>query len=427
MRSLRIWVHFKGETMFQKKLFHFFIILLFVTNLICYDSSMSPASINLTSNLSPLSIDNKPIDDVFIESMVDFTFDIFKNAFENKENYLVSPMSVMLALAMTANGADGETLAEMETLLGKGIALSDLNKYLYSYAKSLPSEDNSKLNIANSIWFIDGLEVNTDFLQENVNFFNASIYKSAFNSQTLSDINNWVKHNTDGMIKEILDRISANAIMYLINAIVFDAIWQTEYGENSIRKGDFKGVEGIVQNVDFMYSTENLYIEDSKVTGFIKPYFNNHYSFVALLPNEDIKIDDYIMSLTREEFLNSIKNAQRHLVRASMPKLEFEFEIELNEILKNLGMPSAFDEFKADFYRMLPTRDDVFISRVIHKTFISIDEVGTKAAAATIVGMDRRSRLPEYRIVRLDRPYVFAIIDNKTNIPVFIGVCMLPE
>ncbi len=127
----------------------------------------------------------------------------------------------MLALAMTANGADGQTKAEMEELLGGNIKLNDLNEYLYALVKNMPSNEKNKLKISNSIWFKDAdqFSVNKDFLQTNANYYNVVVYKSAFDSQTVKDINNWVNENTDGMIDKILEQINENEIMYLINAV----------------------------------------------------------------------------------------------------------------------------------------------------------------------------------------------------------------
>ena len=143
---------------------------------------------------------------------------------------------------MTANGAANETLSQMEEVLGKDIPLEELNEYLYYYVNNLPSEEKSKLNIANSIWFRDDedrLTVEKDFLQKNADYYNAAIYKSPFDDQTLQDINYWVKTNTDGMIDKILEKIDDDSIMYLINAIVFDAEWKI-YNKSDIHEASLQ-------------------------------------------------------------------------------------------------------------------------------------------------------------------------------------------
>jgi len=382
---------------------------------------------DLMKDISPNSVNGKAADDKFIAIMAGFSVELFKQSVAEKDNSLVSPLSVMLALAMTANGADNGTLAQMEKLLGGDIPLADLNEYLYDYVKNLPSGDKSKLNIANSIWFRDDenrLKVESGFLQTNADYYNASAYKSAFDDQAVKDINGWVKSHTDNMIDKIIDKISPETVMYLINAVVFDAEWANVYDKNDINKGSFTDINGEIKEVDFMYSEERRYLDDGRATGFIKSYAGNKYSFVAFLPNEDITVGDYIKSLTGTGFINAVKTAENITVETYTPKFEYEYEIQMNDALKILGMPDAFDEKKADFKKMATSsRGNIYIGEVLHKTYISVDELGTKAGAVTKVEMNDESAIdPGYvKIVRLDRPFVYAIIDNATNLPVFIG------
>lgn len=386
---------------------------------------------DLMEGVKPKAVDGKPIDDKFISNTADFSIELFKKSIAEKENSLISPISVMLALAMTANGAANETLSQMEEVLGKDIPLEELNEYLYYYVNNLPSEEKSKLNIANSIWFRDDedrLTVEKDFLQKNADYYNAAIYKSPFDDQTLQDINNWVKTNTDGMIDKILEKIDDDSIMYLINAIVFDAEWKTVYNKSDIHEGEFTTIDGSKQTVEFMNSEESIYLDDGSATGFIKPYYNDKYSFVALLPNEGISIKDYIETLSGEGFLNTVKSAQNTVVNAVMPKFSYDYKIKLNDALKDLGMHDGLSAAKADFSRLgKSSRGNIYIGEVLHKTFISVDELGTKAGAVTKVEMKYESAPAELKIVRLDRPFVYAIIDNSTNLPVFIGTVMNPK
>lgn len=383
---------------------------------------------NLMEGISPNDVTGKATDDKFIGNTADFSVNLFKETITDNKNSLISPLSVLLALSMTANGADNNTLKQMETVLGKDIPISDLNEYLYTYAKNLPSEEKSKFSIANSIWFKDNLVVEIDFLQTNADYYNAAAYKSAFDDQTIKDINNWVNKNTDGMIDKIIDEIDRDTVMYLINAIVFDAEWKEIYEKNNINSGKFTSIDGKKRNVEFMSSTENSYFSDKKVTGFKKPYAGGNYSFVALLPNEDVKINDYISSLTGEYFLNLLKNEENTSVRALLPKFSYDYKIKMNDALKKLGMPEAFSEAKADFTKIEKpekriVEGNIFIDEVLHKTFISVDERGTKAGAVTKVELNKESCV-EGKVVNLDRPFVYAIIDNKTDLPIFIGTVM---
>ena len=388
------------------------------------------AAENLMAGVSTGGATGRVADDAFASSVAEFAIELFKESVDDGGNSLISPLSVLLALAMTANGAGGDTLAQMEVLLGGDIPLVELNEYLLGYVEGLPSTNKSTLSIANSIWFRDQndvLRVDEGFLQRNADYYGASAYKAPFDAQTVSDINNWVKENTDGMIDTILDKIDAADMMFLLNAVMFDAEWNSVYYKENISEGDFTDISGAVQVVDFMYSTESQFLDDGMATGFIKHYANGDYSFAALLPNEGVALDAYIDSLTGDGFLSTIQNAEAAVVHASMPKFEFEYELGLNDALTALGMPDAFDIVRADFSDMaVSSEGNLFISLVLHKTFISVDELGTKAGAVTMVAMGAGSAMPvNEKNVRLDRPFVFAIIDNATSLPIFIGTVLV--
>lgn len=383
---------------------------------------------NLMEGIEPNNVEGKTSDEEFIGAASDFAVKLFKKTVTEGENSLISPLSVMLALAMTANGADNATKTQMEALLGGTKTIDTLNEYLYTYVKSLPSGEKSKLKIANSIWFRDDeyrLTIDRNFLQKNADYYGASVYKSAFDGQTLKDINGWVKQNTDGMINKILDQISDDSVMYLINAIVFDAEWETVYMKNDIYKGVFTNYDGTEQSVEMMSSGESKYIDDGKATGFIKNYKNGDYGFAALLPNEGVDVDEYIASLTGEGFVSAIKNAKTASVTAVLPKFSYDYSVLMNEQLKALGMTDAFNSLTADFSKLGKSeRGNKYIFEVLHKTFISVDELGTKAGAVTKVEVMDECEIAMDYCVTLDRPFVYAIVDNATGLPIFLGTVM---
>ena len=359
--------------------------------------------------------------------VTDFAIRLFKASEESGKNTLISPLSVLCALAMTANGAEEETLAQMEEVLG--MTTEELNLYLYSYMQNLPQGEKYKLSLANSIWFTEDerFTVNQDFLQTNANYYGADIYKAPFDKQTLKDINNWVKQNTDEMIPEILDQIPAEAIMYLVNALAFEAEWSEIYEKHQVKDGEFTKEDGTKQDVKFMYGSEGTYLEDEKATGFMKRYKGGKYAFVAILPNEGVSVSEYIASLDGESLNALLANPQYATVHTSIPKFETEYKVEMSEILKSMGMTEAFDMYNADFEGLGTSTDgNIYISRVLHKTFISVGEKGTKAGAATIVEMkDGAAAEPtEPKEVYLDRPFVYMLVDCENNIPFFIGTMM---
>lgn len=359
----------------------------------------------------------------------DFAVRLFRAAAEGGKSTLISPLSVMCALAMTANGADGNTQSEMESVLGMSVA--ELNLYLYSYMNSLSQGKKYKLNLANSIWFTDSEEfvVNEGFLQTNADFYGADIYKTPFDRQTLRDINNWVKQKTDGMIPSVLDGIPDKAVMYLVNALAFEAEWERIYEKGDVRDAVFTREGGATESVELMYSTEGRYLEDENATGFIKYYNGRKYAFAALLPSEGVSVADYIAGLDGAMLSSMLKDAESTSVQVAIPKFESEYSTEMSEVLRSMGMTDAFDVGRADFSRLgspVVEGENIFISRVLHKTFIEVAEKGTKAGAATVVEMSKMSSAPnpEAKRVYLDRPFVYMLIDCENNLPFFIGTVM---
>ena len=384
---------------------------------------------DLMKNVPAKAVDVLPDMDAGAAAAANFGVRLFKTSMEEGENTLISPLSVLYALAMTANGADGETLAQMEQVLGMDV--DNLNSYMLAYLELLPESKDYKMSLANSIWFKDdsNFAVEQSFLQTNADYYGAGAYKAAFDEGTRNDINNWVKEHTDGMIPEIIDEIPDEAIMYLVNALAFDAKWADEYEEHQIREGRFTIEDGTRQDVDMMHSEEYTYLEDDLATGFIKYYKDRKYAFVALLPNEGISISQYVDSLTGEHLRDLLNNPQDVTVFATMPKFETEYDIEMTEVLQEMGMTDAFDWQVADFSRLGTYNVDgmnICINRVLHKTFISVSEQGTRAGAATAVEMvaEGAMEIVEFKEVVLDRPFVYMLIDCETNLPFFIGTMM---
>ena len=384
---------------------------------------------DLMKDVPAKAVDVLPDMDAGAAAAADFGVRLFKTSMEEGENTLISPLSVLYALAMTANGADGETLTQMEKVLG--IDVDNLNSYMLAYLDLLPESKDYKMSLANSIWFKDdpNFAVEQSFLQTNADYYGAGAYKAAFDEGTRNDINNWVKEHTDGMIPEIIDEIPDEAIMYLVNALAFDAKWADEYEEHQIREGRFTMEDGTRQDVDMMHSEEYTYLEDDLATGFIKYYKDRKYAFVAMLPNEGVSVSQYVDSLTGEHLRELLNNPQDLTVFASIPKFETEYDIEMSEVLQEMGMTDAFDWQVADFSKLGTYNVDgmnICINRVLHKTFISVSEPGTRAGAATAVEMvaEGAMEIVEFKEVVLDRPFVYMLINCETNLPFLIGTMM---
>ena len=411
----------------MKRFFSFVLVMVFVLS--AFTACGVPKFDDLMDGIKPRGNtgDAADLTDVSDAAVTDFAIRLFKESMADGENTLISPLSVLVALSMTANGADNETLSQMEAVLG--MPIDQLNTWISTYMANLPEEEKYKLSLANSIWFTDDerFTVNQDFLQTNADYYGADIYRAPFDDDTCKDINKWVKDNTDGLIKNILDQIPKEAVMYLINALAFDAEWQDIYFESQVREGEFTTENGEKRNVDMMYSEENKYLEDKHATGFIKYYKDRKYAFAALLPKEGTTVSEYIASLDGEHLNNLLTNAKSAFVNTSIPKFETEYDVEMSAVLSGMGMPDAFSGATADFSKLgHSTAGNIFINRVLHKTFISVDERGTKAGAATVVEMNDECALiiEDPKQVFLDRPFVYMLIDCETNQPFFIGTMM---
>ena len=322
---------------------------------------------------------------------------------------------------MAANGAQGDTLEQMEAVLG--LPLLELNEFCRAWLAALPEEDGA-LSIANSLWFRDSemLTVEESFLEANALWYGADVYEAPFDDATVSDVNAWVDYHTGGMIPAILEEIPENAMVYLVNALAFDGRWETPYREYQVRAGTFTREDGTVREAELMYSTEDWYLSDGKAQGFLKYYEGCDYAFAALLPPEGVPLADYIASLDGERLARVLDGAGREEVRAAIPKFEMAYSAELSRALQDMGMTDAFTPSAADFSAMgWSERGPLFITQVLHRTFLSVDEEGTRAAAATVVATGDSGEPVEPKKVYLDRPFLCLLLDCGTGLPLFLG------
>ncbi len=351
----------------------------------------------------------------------------------DEKNVLLSPTSLMFALGMTENGANGQTLEEMENTMNGGISIEELNRILSYTANHLESSEDVEWNVADSIWVRDeeGLKLNQDFLNKVVSYYCAEIWKAPFDQSTVDDINNWVNNNTKGMIPEILDQIPADAVMYLVNAIAFEGEWEEQYSEDDIYENEiFHNADGSTTTVTMLRSEENRYFELAGGEGFIKTYKGGEYAFVGILPEEGMTTKEYINKLAEngEDFSKAIREAEFEEVIVNMPEFTNDYEKEMSSVFAEAGMPSAFHPETADFTNMFAPDEngyvyEPYIGRILHKTHIEVDREGTKAAAVTVVEMKCEAvmEMEEPLRITLDRPFVYAIVDTTTGLPIFLG------
>ncbi len=374
---------------------------------------------NLCDIYSAESTVSKAADEEFIFGQTEFALELLRNTTDGTENALISPYSVMQALAMTANGAEGNTKAEMEKVLG-GFDIDTLNEYLSAQRIN----QGNGLFTANSVWTIDDEErisVYPEFIQKNVNFYKADIYKAPFDESTVEDINSWVYDNTDGMIKKLVDKIDPLNVMYLINAVAMDVEWENKYYEHQVGLSKFTAADGTVQDAEVLNSRESYYIQDENASGVYKYYRDRKYAFAAILPDEGVTLSEYIAGLTTERLSNLLAKPEEFTsVVTSIPKFSYDYDVKLKETLKDMGMSDAFDEEKADFTGIGSSEYPLYINDIIHKTSIELSEEGTRAAAVTSVELAAGAPMPMYEVI-INRPFLYFIVDTETNLPVFMG------
>jgi serpin B len=310
----------------------------------------------LSKNYARVASVQPTVTDEFKTSFTDFSLTMFRETVKgSKENKLFSPLSAALCLALVNNGANGETRAQLESLFG--METDELNRTMYAFTSNLYSAKDCKLSIANSIWMKENaLQVNPDFLQRNADWYGAQAYSAPFNGSTVQDINNWCHNQTQGKISKILNDIPNDAVIYLINAVDFDAKWQTKYERDDIEQGIFHNDNGTNSEATMLHSVESRYFIDDNSVGFAKNYMDNKYSFMALLPDEGVDIYEYIESLNGEKWANLLESGDYNRadyewreVHARIPEFSYEVELSLNKTLQSLGVTDMFDPISADF------------------------------------------------------------------------------
>ena len=251
------------------------------------------------------------------------------------------------------------------------------------------------------------------------------MFRAAFDDAAVKAVNDWVSENTHGMIKEIMGEASREAVMYLINALTFEAQWERIYYDNQVSEGVFTKEDGTEQRVELMYSKEYSFLEDEQATGFMKYYSEGKYAFAALLPQEGTDLSDFASSLTGEGLKKLLAGAQETEVRTRIPRFQCEYSVEMSEILKAMGMTQAFETENADFSGIGTSKEgNLYISRILHKTFIHVDTEGTRAGAAALMEVAAEASPTEPKEVYLNRPFLYMIVDCETNTPLFIGAAM---
>jgi len=351
------------------------------------------------------------------KSAAGFSYELFKNSYNDKQNNVLSPISVLYALSMAANGADGETLSQMESAFG--VDKDTLNKYLYSYRKSL---SGNTLLLAQSVWLKNGVNPSDEFMQANADYHEADVFSVPMDNDTVNKINDWTSKKTRGEIKQLISDIDPKTLCCLVNTTTFKAEWQEMYSaEYDIKTLAFNNADSSLTNAEFLCSQEYKYISGNGYCGFIKLYKDKRYAFATFLPDSDSSLNVLVNSLDGEELINAVTNAEMVTVEALMPSFKTESAAFLSSPLKKMGINNAFSSNAADFSKI---GKPCWISDIFQKAKIEVNRYGTTAVAATITklpGAAPPNASKEIKYVTLDRPFLYAIIDTEANLPIFIG------
>jgi len=372
------------------------------------------------------------VDAKLVAANTKFGFKLFEGILkqDNSKNIFVSPSSVAIALAMTYNGASGQTQQAMATTLElQGMSLQQITTANATLKAILENPDPEvQLSISNSLWARAGVSFKQDFLQRNQNFYKATVTNLDFsNPNALIIINNWVKQSTNGKIDQIIERITSKQVLFLINAIYFKGKWTQEFDKKQTAKYPFYLATGRQKQHPMMsQSSEYRYYENEKFQAVSLPYGENErLSLYVFLPVKSSSLSTFYKTLNAENWGKWMTRftSRKGLIR--LPRFKMQYDIELKDTLADLGMGVAFMD-NANFSGMSDSK--LLINEVKHKTFVEVNEEGTEAAAVTSVGSTRLDSIslenPFQMIV--DRPFFCAIRDNQTGTVLFMGSIVNP-
>ena len=413
-----------------------------------------------------------------LNKIADFSVGLLKKTMSSQENIIISPVSLLAVLAMAMRGAKGDTLRELKEVIGTDA--ETLSGYFASFfaddaeasQQSMPERENvvkfgdrtgafahwlsiiksieegkrkplpkygasseepvkapNPLKFANSIWVKEDAKVDfeIDFFDQCAGLDYAEVFKAPFDDKTCKSINKWVSEHTDNEIPKIIESFKEDDILYLINALLFDAKWAKRYDKDYIIDHEFKNSLGDTIKAKFMAGNEGKFLRDTNAKGFIKGYQGGRYEFIALLPDEGVELSEYVSALSGERLLSILDDYEKHPVDTLMPKFEAEYKADFNPVLKDMGIKEAFNKYTADFKGIgTPTEPEhnICIGDVKQISKIKVDENGTKAVAVTSISMNCMVYClpPRPYKVYLDRPFLYIIFDTATRMPVFLGM-----
>lgn len=346
-------------------------------------------------------------------------------------NRFISSPSLFMALSMVYNGADGMTEEEISNVLEvPGVGAEELNQANASLMNQLGSDSEAiQLSIGNSIWLNESYQFQEDFAKNNKDYFNAKIEEiDVTDNESVDRINGWVEDATNGKIKEMMEApLDPRLVTVLLNAIYFNGDWQYPFDEEETSEQDFHLADGSLKKMPLMTLYEELpYLETNDFQAVSLPYGEGEMAMKVFLPRESSSLEEFEKNLTETNWDKWNKTFSEMSGSLWLPKFQLEYEVDLTELLKELGMTSAFAH-GAEFPKMVESSEPLYISEVKQKTYLEVNEKGTEAAAATSITVVESSGSSEEPFeMQVDRPFFITIEDVESGLILFMGAIEEP-
>ena len=398
-----------------------FLALVAALFLACSDDNVTP-DVEVNPVQIPANVSN---------GTTSFAFNLLHNLQQTQpaeDNLFVSPLSLHIALGMLLNGTEKETAAEiLKTLQMEGISMADLNSAYNTLINDLPVADSRvSLGLANSVWYRSGFQVENEFQSVMKNSFNSEITGLPFDNAAKDKINQWASDKTNGKIKKVLDKISPDQVMFLLNALYFKGDWKSKFDSKltvdtpyALEKGGSKTVKMMNVKSAFMIAA------DTRFSIVQLPYSSGQFNMTLIIPHEGTTIDQVLSGLTDSKWKELTGQLSEKTVTVGLPRFQLDYSIKLNETLKKMGIQRAFTD-AADLGKISKS-SGLFVDFVKQDTYLGIDEQGTEAAAVTTIGIGLTSAGPQEPRFICDRPFGLIISENTSNTILFLGRIKNPD
>lgn len=418
-RALSPETNMKSSSFFQS-------IMVIAATLFLLWAALGCTSSSNSDEVTPIGIPSK-----FSNQTNEFAFEFFKTlnneAAQKSKNVFVSPLSLHTALGMLLNGANGKTADEIQqTLKLSGISTTEANQIYQKLMEALPQADSKvTLGLANSVWYRNTFQPETDFLTTMKSWFKADV--TSYTGSDASPLNQWASDKTNGKIKKVLDNIDPQMVMFLMNALYFKGDWKTSFSEKLTSDYPFQLTDTQTKNVKMMFLEDNVRV-GTRATYFAYelPYGNGQYTMTVIVPKDGNQVANLIANFSANEW-SQLQESMKEIPKAKigLPKFTLEYEVKLNSVLQTMGMPTAFIPGVADLTK-ISSKGGLNVGFVKQNTFVAVDEKGTEAAAVTTIGIELTSVGPN-NYYHADRPFMFVISEKTSNTILFMGKMLDPS